>query len=360
MIHVFRPIPVERLKLLVFDLDGTLIDSAQDLCNSVNASLAHVGRTPLPDPAIAGFVGNGAPMLVRRALAAADRIHIDQVNHDLQALTYAFFLDYYRAHKLDFTYAYEGVLDSLHALRELHNADANSLCPIHSQPGVPADRSSSVGWQSEWVGDQKAFTSPARVMAVLTNKPVRPARGICEGLGLASYFLHIYGGDSFPLKKPDPLGLRTLMNDVGASPDETAMIGDSQVDIQTARNAGVWSIGCTFGFGNDTLTAAPPESQPDILVDSPLDLDTRTLAYHPFSGPAQTETRCHFHEALCPIHRGIIATIGREPPNTSFEGFPCSQRGYRGMSRSKDPCAGNRRRWQVPGEDSMLLKQLSK
>jgi phosphoglycolate phosphatase len=240
MIHIFRPIPVERLKLLVFDLDGTLIDSAQDLCNSVNAALAHVGRAPLADPAIAAFVGNGAAMLVRRSLAAADHITVDRVGIELQAQTYAFFLDYYRAHKLDFTYAYEGVLDSLHALHQLHIADVDAA-------------------------------TPARTMAVLTNKPVRPARGICEGLGLAGYFLHIFGGDSFPLKKPDPLGLRTLMNEIGATPDETVMIGDSQVDIQTARNAGVWSVGCTFGFGNDTLTAAPLENRPDILVDSPRD-----------------------------------------------------------------------------------------
>jgi len=269
MIHVFRPIPVERLKLLVFDLDGTLIDSAQDLCNSVNAALAHVGRVPLADPAIAGFVGNGAPMLVRRSLAAADLIHLDQVDTELQARTYAFFLDYYRAHKLDFTYAYEGVLESLAALHELHNAQANSPCPIHSR--------SFEEKIAKRVGDQKAFASAPRIMAVLTNKPVRPARGICEGLGLAGYFLHIYGGDSFPLKKPDPLGLRTLMNEVGATPDETAMIGDSQVDVQPARNAGVWSIGCTYGFGNDSLTAAPPELQPDILVDSPRDW-TATLS----------------------------------------------------------------------------------
>ena len=89
-------------------------------------------------------------------------------------------------------------------------------------------------------------------MAVLTNKPVRPARGICEGLGLADYFLHIYGGDSFPVKKPDPLGLRSLMEETGARPEETVMIGDSQVDVLTARNAGTWSLGCTFGFGPDT------------------------------------------------------------------------------------------------------------
>ena len=102
-----------------------------------------------------------------------------------------------------------------------------------------------------------------RTMAVLTNKPVRPARGICEGLGMADYFLHIYGGDSFPVKKPDPLGLRTLMEETGAGPEETVMIGDSQVDVETARNAGAWSVLCAFGFGSQK----PPETEPDVLVD---------------------------------------------------------------------------------------------
>jgi phosphoglycolate phosphatase len=230
MIRVFRPIPVERLKLLVFDLDGTLIDSAQDLCNSVNATLREFNCGPLPDPAIAGFVGNGAPMLMRRSLALAANIAPDQINDDLFAKAYAFFLDHYREHKLDFTYAYEGVLDALKALHELHDA-----------PG-----------------------GPQRTMAVLTNKPVRPARGICEGLGLADYFLHIYGGDSFPLKKPDPLGLRSLMDETGATPGETVMIGDSKVDVETARNAGAWSIGCAFGFGPQNLSDSPP----DVLVDT--------------------------------------------------------------------------------------------
>ena len=230
MIRVFRPIPVERLKLLVFDLDGTLIDSAQDLCNSVNATLREFNCGPLPDPAIAGFVGNGAPMLMRRSLALAGNIAPDQINEDLFAKAYAFFLQYYREHKLDFTYAYDGVLDALRALHELHDAPEGA----------------------------------ARKMAVLTNKPVRPARGICEGLGLADYFLHIYGGDSFPVKKPDPFGLRSLMEETGARPEETVMIGDSKVDVETARNAGSWSLGCTFGFGLQTLAENPP----DVLVDS--------------------------------------------------------------------------------------------
>ncbi|MGO8758599.1 MAG: HAD-IA family hydrolase [Terracidiphilus sp.] len=230
MIRVLRPIPVERLKLLVFDLDGTLIDSAQDLCNSVNAALQEAGLGPLPDPTIAGFVGNGAPMLMRRALALAGNTALDRVGEPLFAKAYDFFLRYYREHKLDFTYAYAGVLDALQALNELHNA-----------PG-----------------------SPSRTMAVLTNKPVRPARGICEGLGLADYFLHIYGGDSFPVKKPDPLGLRSLMEETSAAPEETVMIGDSKVDVETARNAGAWSLGCAFGFGPQNLMDTPP----DVLVDS--------------------------------------------------------------------------------------------
>ncbi|MGB8031681.1 MAG: HAD-IA family hydrolase [Terracidiphilus sp.] len=230
MIRVFRSIPVERLKLLVFDLDGTLIDSAQDLCNSVNATLREFNFGPLPDPTIAGFVGNGAPLLMRRSLALAASIAPGDVNEDLFARAYAFFLQYYREHKLDFTYAYEGVLDALKALHELHDG-----------PG---------GLQ--------------RIMAVLTNKPVRSARGICEGLGLANYFLHIYGGDSFPLKKPDPLGLRSLMEETGATPEETVMIGDSKVDVETARNAGTWSVGCAFGFGPQNLMDIPP----DILVSS--------------------------------------------------------------------------------------------
>jgi phosphoglycolate phosphatase len=230
MIQVFNPIPVEKLKLLVFDLDGTLIDSAQDLCNSVNAALAHVGQPALPDQTIAGFVGNGAPLLMSRSLTYQAGIDPAQVDPQLQARAYQFFLDYYREHKLDFTYAYEGVLEALAALKTLHD--------VHG--GVP------------------------RTMAVLTNKPVRPAQGICAGLGLADYFLHIYGGDSFATKKPDSEGLRSLMDEVGARPEETVMVGDSKVDVQVARNAGVWSLGCAFGFGPQNLMETPP----DILVDS--------------------------------------------------------------------------------------------
>lgn len=234
MVRILRPIPVEQLKLLVFDLDGTLIDSAQDLCNSVNATLAHLGREPLPDAVVAGYIGDGAIMLMRRALfgpeSDPDAIAVDEAQ---LAKAYEFFLVYYREHKLDTTYAYEGVLEALAALKQLHDAE----------------------------------NGPARLMAVLTNKPVRPAREICAALGLAPYFLNIYGGNSFSTKKPDPQGLMALMAEANARPAETVMIGDSQVDVEVARNAGAWCVGCTFGLAPESLAAYPP----DLLVDSPAD-----------------------------------------------------------------------------------------
>jgi phosphoglycolate phosphatase len=233
MIRILRPLPVEELKLLVFDLDGTLIDSAQDLCNSVNATLKRFGRRHLADETIAGFIGNGAMLLVQRAFAATGGA---AAGEELPPEAYPFFLEYYREHKLDFTYAYEGVLEALAALGELHDG-----------PG-----------------------GAGRLMAVLTNKPVRPAREICAALGLAPYFLNIYGGNSFATKKPNPEGLTALMTEAGARPEQTVVIGDSEVDVATARNAGAWVIGCTFGLAPESLAVHPP----DVIVDSPADWTT--------------------------------------------------------------------------------------
>jgi phosphoglycolate phosphatase len=228
MLRTFRPLPIDSLRLLVFDLDGTLIDSRQDLCNSVNATLKHFNLRPLPDEVIASFIGDGAAMLIRRALAVPGELPAEgpapEENFFEEAFTY--FLTYYRAHKLDFTTAYPGVLESLEALKTMPD-------------GTP------------------------RKMAVLTNKPVGPARAICDGLGLSPYFMSIYGGDSFTAKKPDPTGLQSLMAEAGVTADETLMIGDSDVDIKTARNAGAWALGCTFGLAPESLE----EVDPDALVD---------------------------------------------------------------------------------------------
>lgn len=226
--RTFLPLPVDSLKLLVFDLDGTLIDSRQDLCNSVNATLTNFGLPELTDDIIAGFIGDGAAMLIRRALAVPGEVPggPDSLDEAFFQEAFAYFLTYYRAHKLDFTTVYPGVMEALEALRTLPDGSA-------------------------------------RQMAVLTNKPVGPAVAICEGLGLTPYFFRVYGGDSFATKKPDPLGLVTLMEEAGVTAEETLMIGDSEVDIQAARNAGVWALGCTFGLSPETVQVA----EPDVLVD---------------------------------------------------------------------------------------------
>jgi phosphoglycolate phosphatase len=222
MIERLRPLPAAAsLRLIVFDLDGTLIDSRADLVASVNATLTHLGRHPLPDAVIASYIGDGVHMLVRRALG-------DPEHEDIVTEAVSFFLGYYRIHKLDHTYVYAGALESMAAITR---------------------------------------ALPQTKLAILTNKPVRPSEQICSALGLAPHCFRIYGGNSFETKKPDPLGLETLMREAGSRPEQTLMIGDSDVDVLTARNAGASVIGCRFGLAPHSLGDAPP----DCLVDSPVE-----------------------------------------------------------------------------------------
>jgi phosphoglycolate phosphatase len=224
MLKINRRIPVSRVRLLIFDLDGTLIDSRIDLANSVNAMLRHFGRPELPIDVIASYIGDGAPMLVRRALADPDDEHF--VNDAT-----GYFMLWYREHKLDNTYVYEGILPVL-----------DRLC-------AGAD-----GFE--------------RQMAVLTNKPVGPSQAIVEALGLSKYFFRVYGGNSFSTKKPDPLGAMTLAAEARVSPTEAVMIGDSQNDILAARNAGMWSLGLTYGLAPQSLEITPA----DVMVDTPAEI----------------------------------------------------------------------------------------
>jgi phosphoglycolate phosphatase len=214
-------------RLLVFDLDGTLIDSSLDLCNSVNAALEHIGKPTLPNDLIASYIGDGAAMLVRRALGDQGDVDSLAPDEDLLKRTYDYFIRYYSAHKLDNTRCYDGVTTALQQIRERH-------------PDLP--------------------------MAVLTNKPVVPSRQICEQLELAPFFFQNYGGNSFPTKKPDPTGLLTLIEearerfDATLAAENTVMIGDSEVDIFTAKRAGTRSVGCSFGIAPHTLAAAKPDA----------------------------------------------------------------------------------------------------
>lgn len=222
MVHVLRKIPADQLRLIVFDLDGTLIDSRADLTQSVNAMLRHFHRHELPEDVIGSYIGDGAGMLVRRALGDPDDAALVDAGVD-------YFLSYYREHKLDNTYVYPGVLPLLQALRE------------QAQPPL---------------------------LAVLTNKPIGPSLAICEALGLAEGMFRIYGGDSFQTKKPDAFGLETLLREAQAEPHQAVMIGDSDVDILTAQNAGTFSIGCSYGLSPHTLEIVPP----DVLVHTPQDM----------------------------------------------------------------------------------------
>jgi phosphoglycolate phosphatase len=226
MIRFLRKFDPRRVRLLVFDLDGTLIDSRQDLIHSVNATLRHIGRPELDGDVIASYVGDGAPTLVRRALGDTGR---DDEALFRGALEY--FLGYYRLHKLDHTTVYEGIPEVLSEL-------------AHGSNRVP------------------------RSMAVLSNKPVNPSRDIVRALGLGEFFVLIYGGNSFPTKKPDPLGLRTILQETGVAAEEALMLGDSSIDVLTGRNAGLWTCGVTYGFAPGSLEKVSP----DVLIESPREL----------------------------------------------------------------------------------------
>jgi phosphoglycolate phosphatase len=206
-----QPLPndLQTIQLLIFDLDGTLVDSKLDLALSVNATREQMGLDHLPHDVIATYVGHGVVNLMRRSLG-------EQATEETIQRALEIFLTHYREHLLDHTVTYRGVREALEELKGRH-------------------------------------------LAVLTNKPVRFSQLILDGLGVAQYFRYIYGGNSFEQKKPDPVGVAKLMTDLKIPPRETMIIGDSDTDVLTGRNAGVWTCGVTYGFGAHTLENAPPD-----------------------------------------------------------------------------------------------------
>ncbi len=214
------------INLVIFDLDGTLVDSKLDLAHSVNATRRHYGLPSLDVELVSSYVGNGAPVLIRRALGPG------YGEQEIQsALEY--FLTYYREHMLDHTTLYPTVRESLERLREA---------------GV--------------------------ALSVLTNKPVRFSQDILAGLGVAGHFFRVYGGNSFEQKKPDPAGVHSLLAESGVPKEQAMMVGDSAVDVLTARSAGVAVCGVTYGFQPETLDEQPP----DFKVDRMEQLADRLLA----------------------------------------------------------------------------------
>ena len=194
-------------RLIAFDLDGTLIDSSRDLADSVNDVLVELGAPPLPGESITRMVGEGARVLIRRALDAAG------IPETPDAL--ARFLAIYDTRLLDHTQPYDGIADVVRAAR-----------------------------------------AHARV-SVLTNKPLEPSEKVLAGLGLRDLFDDVIGSDGpFP-RKPDPAALRALMELAGATPERTLMVGDSKIDYETARNASARCCLVAYGFSNHTLDGVP-------------------------------------------------------------------------------------------------------
>jgi phosphoglycolate phosphatase len=205
--------------VLIFDLDGTLVDSKTDLTASVNHIRHQFDLPVLTEEEIARFIGNGALMLIRRVLGP--KATEPNVQAGLQM-----FLAYYRAHMLDRTVLYPGVRETLDRLTD---------CKL----------------------------------AVLTNKPVHFSCAMLDGLGIYKHFAAVYGGNSFDHKKPDPVGVFQILSDTKGNRERTWMIGDSSVDVLTGRNAGIKTCGVTYGYATESFKDAPP----DFLIDNFSDLE---------------------------------------------------------------------------------------
>ncbi|MDP9554421.1 UNVERIFIED_ORG: phosphoglycolate phosphatase [Pseudomonas parafulva] len=207
-------------RLVMFDLDGTLVDSVPDLAAAVDRMLLELGRPAAGLDAVRHWVGNGAQVLVRRALAG-DIDHAG-VNDALAEQALALFMDAY-AESHDLTVVYPGVQDTLRWLRKR---------------GVE--------------------------MALITNKPERFVGPLLDQMKLGSYFRWIIGGDTLAQKKPDPAALLFVMQMAGVTPQQALFVGDSRSDVLAAKAAGVQCVGLTYGYNHGRPIE---EESPSLVID---------------------------------------------------------------------------------------------
>ena len=193
--------PHPTFDLIVFDLDGTLVDSRRDLADATNALIAEYGSAPLSVDQVAAMVGEGVTVLVRRALSAAG------LDPETPGAVQRFMAHY----------------------------DVRLTAHTRPYPGIPETLA--------------ALQRDGLALAVLTNKPEGATGQILERLGLAPCFAFVAGGDTAAGRKPDPAGLLHLVARAGASPGSTLMVGDSPVDLETARRAGTRVCLARYGFG---------------------------------------------------------------------------------------------------------------
>lgn len=213
---------LENKKLLIFDLDGTLINSALDLAIAVNYMLEQLGRETFSEEIIHGWVGNGALKLVQRALSGKRTVD-ENLNETYVKKALDIFLTYYGKNLCNATIAYPNVTTTLNTLKE------------------------------------KGYR-----LAIVTNKPFAFVEPILEGLGLNGLFELILGGDSLPLKKPDPAPLLHVCEKLDVTVEMCVMVGDSRNDILAANACGMQSVGVTYGYNYGESISV---YSPDIIID---------------------------------------------------------------------------------------------
>jgi phosphoglycolate phosphatase len=242
-----------RYRLHVFDLDGTLVDSLEDLYLSVNWILARRGYAPVDRETVRRAIGNGARNLLKRAFAASVSVTAASADGSACGVSAAVAAASATHAKSSAGYPSSVPDDSafdviLAEYREYY--DAHCIDHTRLYPGM-----------AEWL---EAIADRGGVSAVLTNKPEKATRLLLSSLVIESKFAVIAGPETFGALKPDPAGLLAIMRAAGAAPEETIMIGDSVVDVETARNAGVAACGITGGLGDERSLVG---SKPDILIE---------------------------------------------------------------------------------------------